>query len=79
MLTEIYLYAFALYVLFHIEQRLKSLFENDKRGGQREWSMKAVWESLKAIRKSEHVIEGHSFHTITFLDKKQQLIPNLLN
>ena len=77
--SHVFICTLALYVLFHIEQRLKSLFENDKRGSQRKWSMKSVWESLKAIRKSEHVIEGHSFYTITVPDKEQQFILNLLN
>jgi len=77
--SHVFICALALYVLFHIEQKLKSLFENDKKGSQRAWSMKSVWESLKAIRKSEHTIEGHSFHTITVPDKDQELILNLLN
>jgi transposase len=68
----------AYYVQWHINQRLKSLFQNDKKGNNRQWTFEGVIERLKSIRRQEIWVAETNCKVISQLEEDQQTILDLL-
>ena len=61
-----------------MNQRLKSLFEEDGEYKERFWTFENVIERLKSIRREKARITGASFKTVTQPDDDQRKILQLL-
>ncbi|MBU4352995.1 MAG: IS1634 family transposase [Nanoarchaeota archaeon] len=76
--AHIFLCMLAYYVQWHIQKRLKPLFENDAKGKNRRWSLSLVLERLKSIRIEKCHMDSISFDLKTTPDDEQRQILNLL-
>ena len=77
-LSHVFLCVLAYYLLWHMEQRLQPLFEQDGRGKHREWTMENVLERLKGIRRQRASVNGVEFDQVTQPEEDQQKILDLL-
>jgi hypothetical protein len=68
----------AYYLMWHMNQRLKPLFEKDDSGKDRKYTFKYVIESLKAIRSNLVSVESHTSSIISTPTDEQLHILNLL-
>jgi len=75
---HVFLCMLAYYLQWHMNQRLKSLFEEDGEYKERFWTFENVIERLKSIRREKARITGASFKTVTQPDDDQRKILQLL-
>jgi len=76
---HVFLCMLAYYLLWHMKQRLKPLFDNDKEGRTRRYTMEFVIELLKNIQKQLVEFNGVQTYFTSELSKEQQEIFDLLN
>jgi transposase len=76
--AHVFLCMLAYYVQWHMQERLKPLFENNAKGKNRRWSLALVLERLKSIRIEKCHLGRLSFSLKTTLDEEQRHILNLL-
>jgi transposase len=77
-LSHVFLCVLAYYLQWHMQQRLKPLFEHDGQGKQRQWTFENVIERLKGIRRQRVSANGIEFDQITQPDQDQERILELL-
>lgn len=77
--AHVFLCMLAYYVQWHIQERLKPLFENDAHGKNRRWSLALVLERLKSIRTEKCHLGKISFDLKTTPDDEQRQILELLH
>lgn len=78
--AHIFIVMLAYYLQWHAAERLKPLFEADGQGHNRRWTVAAVVERLKSIRKVDNLINGVVVKSnISEPDKEQTQILNLLD
>jgi transposase len=68
----------AYYVQWHMKQRVNSLFQNDEKGKNRQWTFEEVIERLKSIRRQEIFVADTSCRVISEPEEDQQIILDLL-
>jgi transposase len=76
--SHVLLCVLAFYLQWHMQQRLKPLFEADGEGKNRQWTVQNVIERLKAIRKQRVKVAGVEFDQVTQADEEQQKILDLM-
>jgi transposase len=76
--SHVFLCLLAYYVYWHMQQRLRPLFEKDGQGKDREWTMENVIEHLRGIRKQRVSVAGTEFAQISQPTEQQQQILDLL-
>jgi transposase len=77
--AHVFLCFLAYYLLWHAHQRLVPLFEKDGKGGKRRWSVSAVIERLKSLRREQMTVKGVPVKKIyTKPDQEQSEILKLL-
>lgn len=76
--SHVFLCVLAYYLLWHAEQRLQPLFEQDGQGKHRAWTVDNVIQRLKAIRRQRVRVSGVEFDQITQPEDDQKKILKLL-
>jgi len=76
--AHVFLCVLAYYLQWHMNQRLKPLFDADGIGKNREWTFENVIARLAAIRRERVSLAGSEFHKVTVLEPDQQRILDLL-
>ena len=76
--SHVFLCMLAFYLQWHMQQRLKPLFEADGKGKNRQWTLENVLERLKGIRKDRVKGAGVEFDQVTQADEEQRKILNLM-
>jgi transposase len=77
--AHVFLCFLSYYLLWHAEQRLKPLFEQDGTHEQRRWSMPVVIERLKSLRREQLLVKNIPVRHLTNQpDKEQQQILDCL-
>jgi transposase len=76
--SHIFLCVLAYYVQWHLEQRLKPLFEEDGQGKHRQWTLESVLERLTGIRRQRVSVGAVEFDQVSQPDDEQQKILDLL-
>jgi transposase len=76
---HVFLCMLAYYIMWHMKQRLKPLFDKDGSGKDRKYTFKYVMESLKAIRSELVSVGPQTTNIITSPTEVQQEILSLLN
>jgi len=76
--SHVFLCVLAFYVQWHMQQRLKPLFEADGEGKNRQWTVENVIERLTSIRKQRVKVAAVEFDQVTQADQEQQKILDLL-
>ena len=77
-LSHVFLCVLAYYLLWHMQQRLQPLFEQDGQGKRRQWTMENVLQRLKAIRRQRVRVSGVEFDQVTQPEEDQRKILDLL-
>jgi len=76
--AHVLLCVLAYYLQWHMNQRLKPLFDADGSGKNREWTFENVIARLAAIRREKISLAGSEFHKVTVPEPDQQRILDLL-
>jgi transposase len=76
--SHVFLCVLAYYLLWHMQQRLLPLFEQDGLGKEREWTVANVVERLKGIRRERVSVAGVEYDQVSEADDEQQKILDLL-
>ncbi len=77
--AHVFVCLLAYYLLWHMQQKLKPLLENDGTGADRRWTMETVVERLKSLREETMLLCGVPVKTIRNVpDVEQRHILNLL-
>jgi len=76
---HVFLCMLAYYLLWHMKQRLKPLFDNDSKGRKRRYTMEFIIELLKNIQKQLVEFNGIETFFTSELTDEQQIIFDLLN
>jgi transposase len=76
--SHVFLCMLAYYLQWHMQQRLKPLFEADGKGKNRQWTFENVLERLKGIRKERVKAAGVEFDQVTQADEEQRKILDLM-
>ena len=76
---HVFLCMLAYYVQWHMNQMLKPLFKNDKKGKNSEWSFEGVIERLKCIRREQICVHDTICKVVSEPEKDQQMILDLLH
>ncbi len=76
--SHVLLCVLAFYLQWHMQQRLKPLFEADGEGKNRQWTIENVIERLRAIRKQRVKVAGVEFDQVSQADQEQQKILDLM-
>ncbi|MFU8779996.1 MAG: hypothetical protein ACNA71_03105, partial [Kiritimatiellia bacterium] len=77
--AHVFLCFLSYYLLWHAEQRLKPIFDQDGTHEQRRWSMPVVIERLKSLRREQLLVKNIPVrHLINQPDKEQQQILDCL-
>jgi len=77
--AHVFLCFLSYYLLWHAEQRLKPLFDQDGTHEQRRWSMPVVIERLKSLRREQLLVKNVPVRHLTNQpDKEQQQILDCL-
>ena len=66
------------YLQWHMNQRLKVLFQADGKNKHRRWTFENVIERLKSVRRQTLQIKGSNCRVVSTPDEDQQKILNLL-
>ena len=77
--AHVFLCVLAYYLQWHMNQRLRPLFEADGIGKNREWTFENVIARLAAIRRERVNLAGSEFHQVTVPEPDQQQILDLLD
>lgn len=72
--SHVFLCMLAYYLQWHAQQRLKSFFEKDGDGKDRQWTFQSVIQSLTAIRSNRVKSDGVEFNLITQASPAQSAI-----
>jgi transposase len=76
--SHVFLCVLAFYLQWHMQQRLKPLFEEDGQGKNRQWTVENVIQRLMAIRKERVKVADVEFDQVSQADEEQQKILDLL-
>jgi transposase len=76
--AHVFLCMLAYYVIWHMQQRLKPLFENDGAEKNRRWTFEGILQRLKSIQEQTLVIKDSEIRLNTTPDEEQQTILDLL-
>ena len=76
--AHVFLCMLAYYLQWHMQQRLRPLFEEDGVGKERRWTVAAVIERLKQITRNQVQLEQVRFAHVSRPDEEQQRILELL-
>jgi len=76
---HVFLCMLAYYLQWHMNQRLKPLFQSDGKNKHREWTFENVIERLKSLRRELVQIQEAAYTVICTPDEDQQRILDLLN
>jgi transposase len=76
--SHVFLCVLAFYLQWHMQQRLRPLFEADGKGKNRQWTVENVIERLAGIRKQRVKAAGVEFDQVTQADQEQQRILDLM-
>jgi transposase len=76
--SHVFLCVLAFYLQWHMQQRLKPLFESDGEGKNRQWTLENVIERLRSIRKQRVKVAKVEFDQVTQADQEQQKILDLM-
>jgi transposase len=76
--SHVFLCVLAFYLQWHMQQRLKPLFESDGEGKNRQWTVENVIERLRGIRKQQVKVAEVEFDQVTQADQEQQRILDLM-
>ena len=75
---HVFLCMLSYYLIWQMNQRLKSLTENDEKGKNRKYTVEHIIERLKSIRKETIDFSGVKTQIITECDEEQAMILQLL-
>ena len=75
---HVFLCMLAYYLQWHMNQRLKPLFQSDGKNKKRKWTFEHVIERLKSVRRETASMGGSSWKIVNTPDEEQQKIFNLL-
>ena len=76
--AHVFVCMLAYYVMWHINQRLQTLYETDDVGDGRKYTFDYVIEQLKSIRKETVEINNHRSNIVTTPNEEQKRILRLL-
>lgn len=76
---HVFLCMLAYYLQWHMNQRLKPLFQSDGKNKHREWTFENVIERLKSLRRELVQIQEAEYTVVCTPDENQQRILDLLN
>jgi len=76
--SHVFLCVLAFYLQWHMQQRLRPLFEADGEGKNRQWTLENVIERLMGIRKQRVKVAEVEFDQVTQTDQEQQRILDLM-
>lgn len=76
--AHVFLCMLAYYVQWHMQQRLKPLFETDGEGSNRRWTFQNVIESLSSITRNKISVKEVTFYQISGINDDQRKILDLL-
>ncbi len=77
--SQVFLCLLAYYVLWHREQKLSTLFEQEGQGKDRRWTVQGVIDTLKQMRRNKVTAPGVEFYQNCAPNSSQQQILALLN
>ncbi len=75
---HVFLCMLAYYLQWHMNQRLKPLFQSDGKNKHRRWTFEYVIERLKSLRRQRLQVQGSSCRIVCTPDNSQQKILDLL-
>lgn len=75
---HVFLCMLAYYIQWHMNQRLKPLFQSDGKSKHRRWTFELVIERLKSIRRETITLGGSSCKAVNTPDEEQQKILDIL-
>ena len=75
---HVFLCMLAYYIQWHMNQRLKPLFQSDGKNKYRRWTFENVIERLKSVRREIMTVEGTSCKVTSTPDEEQKRILELL-
>lgn len=75
---HVFICILAYYLQWHMNQRLKPLFQSDGKNKNRKWTFEYVIERLKSIRRQTLQMQGASCRIVCTPDSSQQKILDLL-
>lgn len=75
---HVFLCMLAYYLQWHMNQRLKPLFQSDGKNKHRRWTFEYVIERLKSLRRQRLQVQGASCRIVCTPDNSQQKILDLL-
>lgn len=75
---HVFLCMLAYYIQWHMNQRLKPLFQSDGKSKHRRWTFELVIERLKSIRRETITLGGSSCKVVNTPDEEQQKILDIL-
>jgi len=76
--AHVFLCMLALYIQWHMQQRLAPLFAEDGEGKERRWTFSGVLERLKGLRQETVVLQDTEVAVTTTPDAEQQRLLDLL-
>jgi transposase len=77
--SHVFICMLSYYLIWHMKQRLMSLFEEGGVGQSKKYTLTSMIERLKSIRQEKVNFQGIITFSITKLDDEQQKILDLLN
>ena len=75
---HVFLCMLAYYIQWHMNQRLRPLFQSDGKNKERKWTFEHVIERLKSVRREVVSSEGSSCKVVSTPDEEQKKILDLL-
>ena len=76
--SHVFLCMLAYYLQWHLQQRLKPLFESDGQGKNRRWPLRSVLDTLQQITRNKVQMGEVSFYQNSELTEDQKVIVDLL-
>jgi transposase len=76
--SHVFLCVLAFYLQWHMQQRLRPLFEADGQGRNRQWTVENMIERLMGIRKQRVKVAEIEFDQVTQADPEKQKILDLM-
>ncbi len=75
---HVFLCMLAYYIQWHMNQRLKPLFQSDGKNKYRRWTFENVSERLKSVRREIVTVEDTNCRVVSTPDEEQKRILDLL-
>jgi transposase len=75
---HVFLCMLAYYIQWHMNQRLKPLFQSDGKNKYRRWTFENVIERLKSVRREVVTVEDTNCTVVSTPDEEQKRILDLL-